>query len=132
MAFTSVQSCQGILLKWGTTEIGVVSMEYNRSSPVVIDITGMDAELVTDSQNTQHKLVKKSFDCCEIDLGELTCEFYGPGGFDERLVGCKRDLTVTNVSHAPSATKAFLTRISTQIAAGDLIKGNCTFKLSEK
>lgn len=132
MPFTAAVGCQDITLRWGTTDIGVTSMQYSRSAAGEIDITAMSSEVVTDPNNTTHKLVKKSVDYGVIDMGELSCEFYGPGEFNESLVGTRRSLTVGGaVSATFSSVQAYLTQVSTQIAAGDLVKGSCTFKLSE-
>ena len=129
--FTAAVGCQGIKLKWGTTEIGVTNMQYSRSAAAEIDMTSMGSTVVTDMENTSRKVVKKSVDFGVIDMGELSCEFYGPGAFNENWIGMRRSLTVTGVEQSPSGVQAFLTQISTQIVAGDLVKGSCTFKLSD-
>lgn len=130
MAFTAATSCQGVTLNFGAySGIGVISMQYSRSASGEIDLTHMGSEMVTDPQNSGRKLLKKSTSFGIIDPGELTIEFYGPGGFDENAIGQKATLSIAGVDKSPSC-QAILTQISTQIAAGDLVKGNCTFKLT--
>lgn len=133
MPFTAFQSSHGVGLVWGTTQIGVISMQYSRSAAAEVDTTGFNNTVLQDPQNTDRKRLVKSVDYAIVDLGELSCEFYGPGGFNETLVGIKRVLSLSSdggVSNSPSG-QAVLTQISTQFAVGDLIKGSCTFKLSD-
>jgi len=131
MPFSVIQSSHGVNLTWGTTVIHVTSMQYSRSAAAEVDTTGFDNTVYQDPQNTNRKMLVKSVDYAIVDPGELSCEFYGPGGFDETLLGLKRSLSVQGgVANSPSGW-AVLTQISTQMAVGDLIKGSCTFKLSD-
>lgn len=133
MSFTAFQSSHGVSLAWGTTRIGLTSMQYSRSAAAEIDTTGFNNTVFQDPQNTNRKMLVKSVDYAIVDPGELSCEFYGPGGFNETLIGIKRHLSLASadgVSNSPSGP-AVLTQISTQLAVGDLIKGSCTFKLSD-
>lgn len=127
--FTTELSSQGITLSWGDTEFGVTSMRWSGSAASEIDITSMGSETVADEDYSTHVLVKKAIDFAVIDLGELSCEFFGPGGFTTDQIGSQKTLTVngTNLS-AP----AFLTGMSQEIVAGELVKGSCTFKLSNE
>lgn len=104
-------------------------MQYSRSASGEIDMTHMDSEMFTDPQNSTRKLLKKSTTFGIIDPGELTIEFFGPGGFNENAIGQKALLSVVGVDNSPSC-QAILTQISTQVAAGELLKGNCTFRLT--
>jgi hypothetical protein len=104
-------------------------MQYNRAAASEIDITGMGATVYQDPQNTNRKFVRRNVDFTVVDMGELNCDFYGPGEFNESHVGLRRQLSIVGgVGNSPSC-EAFLTQISTEIVAGDLIKGSCTFKL---
>lgn len=128
MPFTTALSSHGITLSWGTTTIGVTSMQWSGSSAGEIDITSMESAVVEDEDWSTHKLVMKSVDYSVVDLGELTCEFFGPGGFTTYQIGTQKLLTVggTNLSRP-----AFLTRIGYQISVGEYVKGSCTFRLSD-
>lgn len=130
MSFTAVTGCQGITLKWGTTGIGVTRMQYSKSAAAEIDTTGMNATIHQDANNTQRKFVRKSVDYAVVDLGELSCDFYGPGGFNENQVGGRNALSIDGLA-AFSSQQAYLTQISTEVVAGDLIRGSCTFRLSD-
>lgn len=127
--FTSIASCQGITLNWGTTVIGVTRLSYSRSSPDEIDITSMESFHNTDSDNSDRRVFIKEVDYTAVDLGEVTCDFFGPGKFDTSLIGMRRSLTIAGMSNSPSSP-AYLTQMSTEVVAGDLIKGTCTFKLT--
>lgn len=127
MAFTTELSSQGITLKWGTTEIGVTRMSYSGSSAGEVDITSMNSTMITDSNNTDHKLLKKEIDYSIIDLGEVTCDFFGPPGFNIDLLGTRNNLSVSGLN---LSAPAFLTGISSEVVVGELVRGTCTFKLS--
>lgn len=131
MAFTAAVGCQGLTLKWGTTDIGVTSLKYSGSAAAEIDITGVDGTIITDTENTNRKLIKKTIDYAVIDMGEVSCDFFGPGEFDAKLLGSKRLLKLDGNTSIVFSVQAFLTQISLDIAAGDLVKGSCTFKLSD-
>lgn len=139
MAFTAVSTCQGITLQWGDHIIGVTGMQYSRSAAGEIDITSMSSTIYPDSSNTSRALVRKSIDYSVVDMGELSCEFFGTGSLDETHIGCLKDLSVVGLASTDggdvrtlTAIKAYLTQVSTQIVAGDLVKGSCTFKLSDE
>jgi hypothetical protein len=127
--FTAVIGAQGITLRWGTTGIGVTRMQYNKSAAAEIDTTGMNATVYQDANNTSRKFVRKSVDYAVVDLGELSCDFYGRGGFDESQVGGRNAISIDGLT-AFQSQQAYLTQISTEVVAGDLIRGSCTFRLS--
>ena len=129
MAFTTVLSSQGITLSWGTTNIGVTRMSYSGSAAGEIDITSLSSTFVTDPGFSNHKLIKKDVDYSVIDLGELSCDFFGPCGFGINLLGTQRTLSVSGLS---LSSPAFLTAISHEVAVGELVRGSCTFKLSNQ
>ena len=128
MAFTTELSSQGITINWGTTVIGVTRMSYSGSAAAEVDITSMNSTYVTDPNFSDRKLMKKVVDFGVIDLGELSCDFFGPSGFGTDLIGTQRDLSVTNLNFS---SPAFLTAISTEVVVGELVRGSCTFKLSD-
>jgi hypothetical protein len=127
MAFTSVLSSQGITLDWGSTKIGVTRMSYSGSAAGEIDITSMNSTYVTDPNYSDHKLMKKDVDFSVIDLGELSCDFFGPCGFGIDLLGTQRTLSVSSLN---LSSPAFLTAISHEVVVGELVRGSCSFKLS--
>lgn len=130
MAFTTELQSQGIVLNWGSTSIGVTRMSYSGSAAGEIDITSMsDSTYVTDPNFSNHKLMKKSVDFAVIDLGELSCDFFGPEGFGIDLLGTQRTLSVDGLN---LSSPAFLTAISSEVVAGELVRGSCTFKLSNE
>lgn len=130
MAFTTELSSQGITLTWGTTEIGVTRLSYSGSAAAEIDITSLDqSTYVTDPNFSNHKLMKKSVDYGVIDLGEVSCDFFGPAGFNIDLLGTQRSLSVSGLS---LSSPAFLTAISHEVVVGELVRGSCTFKLSNE
>lgn len=128
MAFTTELSSQGITLFWGDTEIGVTSMRWSGSAAAEVDITSMDSNVVEDEEYSSRKLVKKSVDYAVIDPGELSCEFFGPGGFTVDQIGSQKTLTVNGTD---LSAQAFLTGMSQEIVAGELVKGSCTFRLTD-
>ena len=129
MSFTAVLSSQGITAQWGTTVIGVTRMSYSGSAAGEIDITSMSSTYIADPNFSNHKLIKRDVDYSVIDLGELNCEFFGPGGFNIDLLGTQRTLTVAGID---LSSPAFLTAISSEVVAGELVRGTCTFKLSNQ
>jgi hypothetical protein len=126
-SFTTELSSQGIIVTWGTTDIGVTRMSYSGSAAGEIDITSMDSMSVTDPNFSTHKLIKKSVDYAVIDLGELSCEYFGPTGFGTDLLGTQATLSVNELG---LNSQAFLTAISAEVVVGELVRGSCTFKLS--
>lgn len=133
MSFTSAVAVAGVALKWGTTQINPVSLQVSYGAEGEVDMTGMNAAaVVTDPLNSQHKLVAKSVDYSIIDIGELSCEYLGPGQFNTTLVGTKRPLTISIARQTGFSwsSQAFLTRNDHQMQAGDLVRGSCTFKFS--
>lgn len=134
MSFTSAVAVAGVVLKWGTTQINPVSLQVSYGAEGEVDMTGMDvAAVVTDPLNTQHKLVMKSVDYSIVDIGELSCEYLGPGQFNTTLVGTKRPLTISIAGQAGFgwSAQAFLTRNEHQMQAGDLVRGSCSFRFSK-
>jgi hypothetical protein len=104
-------------------------MSYSGSAAGEIDITSMNSQTVIDPNFSQHKLVKKSVDYAVIDLGELSCEYLGPTGFGTDLLGTKNTLSVDGLA---LSSQAFLTAISAEVVVGELVRGSCTFKLSNE
>jgi len=129
MPFTTELSSQGITISWGTTVIGVTRMSYSGSAAGEIDITSLSSISVTDPNFSNHKLVKKDVDYSVIDLGELSCDFFGPCGFGINLLGTQRLLSVSRLN---LGSPAFLTAISHEVVVGELVRGSCTFKLSNQ
>jgi len=129
MSFTTELSSQGIVVSWGSTRIGVTRMSYSGSAAGEIDITSMNSQTVIDPNFSQHKLVKKSVDYAVIDLGELSCEYFGPTGFGTDLLGTQNTLSVDGLA---LSSQAFLTAISAEVVVGELVRGSCTFKLSNE
>lgn len=129
MPFTTELSSQGITVLWGTTTIGVTRMSYSGSAAGEIDITSMSSLYLEDPNFSNRKLVKKDVDYSVIDLGELNCEYFGPGGFSTDLLGTQRTLAVEGLG---LSSQAFLTEVSAEVVAGDLVRGSCTFKLSNQ
>lgn len=129
MPFTTELSSQGIVLNWGTTAIGVTRMSFSGSAAGEVDITSMNSTVVTDDNNTDHRLIKKEIDYSIIDLGEVSCDFFGPVGFNVDLLGTKNTLSVNGLNlNSP----AFLSAISSEVVVGELVRGSCTFKLSNQ
>jgi hypothetical protein len=128
-AHTTELSSQGIVLHWGSADIGVTRLSYSGSSAGEIDITSMGSTSVTDPNFSNHKLMKKSVDYSVIDLGEISCDFFGPCGFDIDDLGTQRSLSVDGLN---LTSPAFLTAMSTEVVAGELVRGSCTFKLSNE
>jgi hypothetical protein len=131
MSFGTINPVAGLTLTWGNIKITATSFNVSSGAESEVDVTGIDASaVVTDPNNTQRKLIKKSVDYSVIDLGELSCEFFGHGALTQtHLIGTKRDLTISGAGLQASA-KAYLTSVGTQFAAGELVRGNCTFRLS--
>lgn len=143
-------AAQGITIKWGTTEIIATSVSYNRQAQGEIDITSMESAVLTDKDNTNRRTVKKSIEFAVVDHGELNVEFVGPGGFNDTHIGLKKKIAITAsgtgfsisgsgerttlgspAENFPNDKYAFLTAISVQASAGELVRGNCTFRLSD-
>lgn len=150
MAWPKAVAAQGIKITWGTTEIIATSVSYNRQAQGEIDITSMESSVLTDQENTNRRTVKKSIEFAVVDHGELNLEFVGPGGFNETHIGLKKKLVITGsgsgisistgsgvqvtgnpAENFPTGVQAFLTAISVQASAGELVRGNCTFRLSD-
>lgn len=133
MSFTSAVAVAGVVMRWGTTQINALSLQVSYGAEGEIDMTGINAAaVVTDPLNSQHKLVAKSVDYSIIDIGELSCEYLGPGQFNTTLIGSKRPLTITIAGSTAFSwiSQAFLTRNDHQMQAGDLVRGSCTFRFS--
>jgi hypothetical protein len=89
----------------------------------------MESTSAVDPNFSTHKLMKKSVDYSVIDLGEISCDFFGPHGFDIEDLGTQRTLSVSGLS---LSSPAFLTAMSSEVVAGELVRGSCTFKLSNE
>ena len=139
----------GVTLSWGTTQIIATAISYNRQALGEIDLTSMESAVINDPNNTNRKLIKKSVEFGVIDHGELSVEFFGPGGFNDTHIGTKRTLSLSGsgtgfsvapggigiigsaVENGPNGVEAFLTACSVQASAGELVRGTCTFRLSD-
>lgn len=149
MAWPEAVAASGISITWGTTEIIATSVSYNRQAQGEIDITSMESVTLQDKQNSSRYLIKKSIEFAVIDHGELNIEFVGPGGFNETHIGLKNAMKITGsgrgftigpggrstigspAENFPTGVQAFLTALSVQASAGELVRGNCTFRLSD-
>jgi hypothetical protein len=127
--FPNVAHSQGIDLSWGTTVIRVTSFSYSRSAQNEVDVTGMSSPAYIDPNNTNNKRSVKEVEYGLIDPGEVQCEFVGPSTFNLSSIGCKAPMSITGLSNAPSQ-QAYLTNISIQAKAGELVTGSCTFRLT--
>ena len=139
VAGTKVSS-QGIRLRFGTTvndEIEVISISTTSSAEGEIDITGTNATVLSDGANTGNKVVIREIDYGLIDLGEIQVEFFGPAGAASWL-GMKRQVSfqgggtdsTPKLNSGTRTTYGIVTNLSTQIVAGDLVKGTLTLRLS--
>jgi len=126
--FTTEVSSHDITLSWGGRTFGVTAMQWSGSAVSEIDITSMDSLVIEDLNYSGHKLVKKSVDYAVVDLGELTCDYFGPGGFTTDDLGTQSTLSVGGLG---LSKPAFLTKIGWQASVGEYVKGNCTFRLSD-
>lgn len=125
-------SPSNVKLKWGPIELIATGISYSRTASGEIDFTNINSTILEDPAYTDRKVLKKRVEFGVVDLGELSVEFFGPGGFDDTYVGMKKILNVTgnNVSTFPLGVPAYLVAISVQAAAGEMVRGNCTFRLS--
>ena len=140
VAGTKVSS-QGVRLRFGLTandEIDVISISTTASAEGEIDITGMNAHTLQDNANTGNKVVIREVDYGVIDLGEIQVEFFGPSATAGWL-GMKRQVSIVGggAGATPQLNTTFgkvtygiVTNVSTQIVAGDLVKGTLTLRLS--
>lgn len=123
--------CQDITLTWGDAfTFGVTSMNFVTSAAAEVDMTSMLSVVYVDPNNSKHKIVLKDYDYGAKEAGELSIEFFGPAP-DHTFVGLRNLVTVTGSATTPiKSFNAFLTQSATQIVAGELVKGTCTFKLT--
>ena len=133
MAWPVAAAASGITIKWGTTAIIATNISYSRQAQSEVDMTSMESKVEIDSANTGRRRVRKSVEFVVMDHGEVTIEFASPCDFNDTHIGLKKMLTVTGTAalNFPTGKQAFLTAISVQAAAGDLVRGNCTFRLSD-
>lgn len=125
-------AAQGITITWNSFTIVATSVSYNRQAQGEVDITSMESKTQDDKNNTNRKVVRKSVEFAVVDLGEVNMEFVGPGGFNDTFIGMKSQLSITGSAAANFPTQqAFLTALSVQASAGELVRGNCTFRLSD-
>lgn len=127
--FPEVAHSQGINLSWGSTQIRVTSLSYSRSAQNEVDVTAITSPAYVDPNNSSNKRAVKEVEYGLIDPGELQCEFVGPSTFNVSSIGCKNLITVMGLSNAPSQ-QAYLTNMSIQAKAGELVTGSCTFRLT--
>jgi hypothetical protein len=128
--FPEVVESQGITVRWGGVNIVVTGIRYNRSAAGEVDVTGIRSFAWTDAANSDNRRVVKEVEYSVIDPGEVECDFVGPSTFDESWVGNRRLLTISGLDNAPSGVQAYLTNLSIQARAGELVTGSCTFRLS--
>jgi hypothetical protein len=126
-------AAQGIDITWNDFTITATSVSYNRQAQGEVDITSMESTTQTDRKNSKRMVVRKSVEFAVVDLGEVSMEFVGPGGFNDTFIGMKSKLAITGSAAAnfPNDVQAFLTALSVQASAGELVRGNCTFRLSD-
>jgi hypothetical protein len=132
-AWPKETAAQGITITWNGFTIIATSVSYSRQAPGEVDITSMESTVLTDKSNSNRRVVKKSVEFAVVDLGEVNIEFVGPGGFNDSYIGMKSQLSITGSAAAnfPMGQQAFLTALSVQASAGELVRGNCTFRLSD-
>jgi|688.fasta_scaffold146903_4 hypothetical protein len=139
MAVKDAVSSQGIACAWGTTVIEVTSLQYNRSASAEIDITGVDSAATTDPNWSTRRVVVKSTEYGVVDPGEVQLEFVANAAVMllRDHVGYKRLLSLSN-SPAPGgvgpvnvSVNAILSQFSIQSQVGEVVRGNCTFRLTE-
>jgi hypothetical protein len=123
-------AAQGITITWNGFTIIATSVSYNRQAQGEVDITSMESTVQTDKNNSNRRVVRKSVEFAVVDLGEVNIEFVGPGGFNDTFIGMKSELSITGAANFP-VHQAFLTALSVQASAGELVRGNCTFRLSD-
>lgn len=137
-----VVSGQGATFTWGTTSFLLTSLNLSNSSGSEIDITSMSSEVVSDSQNSQRKLIAQDFDSCFSARGggDLSIEFYADSSISNSnyldIVGSQRLITLklpgvdgTGVGFSIEKT-GLLSQMSLGVATGEFVKGSATFKLS--
>lgn len=129
-AFPSIEWAQGITVNWANQDIVVTSVSYSRSASAEIELTHMYSKIHTDPNNSDNRRVVREFEVGVVDLGEVQFEFFGPSSFTEDLIGTKGELMIDGLTNAPNGTMAYLTNLSIQAKAGELVSGSCTFKLS--
>ena len=120
----------GIDVTWGIHVLTVTSVSYSRAAAAEIDVTNLGSLYYGDPNNTDHKMVVKEIDFGMIELGEVQCEFFGASTFSESHIGTRAAISITNMANAPGGTQAYLTSLSINAKAGELISGSCTFKVS--
>jgi hypothetical protein len=126
-------AAQGITITWNDFKIIATSVSYNRQAQGEVDITSMESTTQTDKNNSNRMVVRKSVEFAVVDLGEVSMEFVGPGGFNDTFIGMKSQISISGSAAAnfPTGKQAFLTALSVQASAGELVRGNCTFRLSD-
>jgi hypothetical protein len=127
--FPRFQTAQGVEISWGSTNITATSISYSMSAAGEVDVTSMDSTIYTDPNNTSNKRIVKEVEYGMIDPGEVQVEFIGPSTFDQSFIGQKNSLRITNLGSSDSAD-AYLTNLSIQAKAGELVTGSCTFRLA--
>jgi len=133
MSFDGLPS-QGLSCTWGVTAFNVTSLQYNASTSGEIDITGMDASVLSDPNWSSRKLVYKSVEYGVVDPGEVQIEFFANASavLLSNSIGAKRLLSFSGEGESFSVSfNAILTQFSVQMQLGEYVKGNCTFKLTE-
>lgn len=135
---------QSLTCSWGSiSDLRITSLQFSGEMTGEIDVTGMDATVLPDPQNTNRRVVRKSVDYAVLDYGSVTVDFFAkPSGLfslqdTSDYIGRKNVLTITRPAEqgVPSISyshNAFLTSFSFQAATGELVRGTCTFKLSDK
>jgi hypothetical protein len=130
----------GAVCVWGTTRLSVQSVRASYSAPSEIDITGMQAVVDSDPNQTNRKIVRRQVDYGVRDLGEVSMDFFAGAAVNNfsSLVGTRRPLTFSSTAttsatgYAVTSPYAYLTSFSVQAQVGDFIRGSATFKLSDQ
>lgn len=130
MSFTTIVSSQGITLQWGSHVIGVTRLSYSKSASEEIDISSFLSNHYTDPGNSDRRVLIKDVDYAVQDKGEITCDFFGPGNFGWQDVGMMKNIYINGLAGYGNLGNAYLTQCSTEVVAGDLVRGTCTFKLT--
>lgn len=134
----------GGVFTWGTTSFYLTSIQVNAQAGSEIDITSMSSEVVTDPQNSSHKLVVPDFDTSiSARYGtDISIEFMADTQIAQAnyfdCVGSKRKLSVSfrrsdsNNAQGFRITErpAILMNMSIGAQSGEFVRGSAMFRLS--
>ena len=131
----------GAVCTWGNTRLNVQSVRASYSAPSEIDITGMQAIVDSDPNDTNRKIVRRQVDYGVRDLGEVSLDFVANTSVTNfsRLIGTRGLFEFKSSSNSPgvggyslTSPFAYLTSFSIQAQVGDFVRGSATFKLSDQ